>query len=188
MNKIHCRMGCISVTKFRMVDSGLMASTLLRKRCRRRESYIEKNPEDEDGNDDIAEMERTEIERFSIGNDRRRETNFRPSDLGPFSATFSLTYMISLGPTTRLEKCHRQAGLLKTNCSAILDSKVMPNDSTNNPPVWVLHKSATSAKITIDAIAKLYQTKLAEWGFDPINDAAVYDRNAQGGNGNETFE
>lgn len=76
----------------------------------------------------------------------------------------------NLAAVTRLEKCHRQAGVLKRNCSAIIEGTVAENDDTENPPAWLIAKSAMTPETTITIMTRLFESKFSEWGFDRLKD------------------
>lgn len=75
-----------------------------------------------------------------------------------------------LAAVTRLEKCHRQAGVLKRNCAAIIEGEVAENDESGNPPAWLIAKSATTPESVIKLMTRLFESKFSEWGFDFLKD------------------
>lgn len=75
-----------------------------------------------------------------------------------------------LAAVTRLEKCHRQAGVLKRSCAAIIEGQVAENDDTGSPPAWLIAKSATDPDAVIKIMTRLFESKYSEWGFDRLKD------------------
>lgn len=76
-----------------------------------------------------------------------------------------------LAPVTRLGVCHRQAGVLKQNCSAVLKGRVEPWASTEPDPCpWVVSRKANTPEAAVKIITDLYRDRLSKWGFDPIKD------------------
>lgn len=166
--------GLYIVDEVSMVDSGLMAAFLRalpklqqterHKEWVGKEKYIQERDNGKT-DDDVGVTEKSSIGSavVLIG-----DVNQLPP-VGP-GAVLRDALAYDLAPSSRLEKCHRQAGTLKINSSAILDGKVAMTDIEGTPPAWVLHKQAPDAPTTIAAVKKLYEMKLQEWGFDAVSE------------------
>jgi exodeoxyribonuclease V alpha subunit len=94
-----------------------------------------------------------------------------PNQLPPVGAGSMLRDVIALdlAPVARLGHCHRQAGALKTNCNAILNGDVEPSVE-GEPSPWMVHRSLTTPEHITKAVAKLFETYLPQWGYDPVSD------------------
>lgn len=92
------------------------------------------------------------------------------NQLPPVGAGAVLRDLIAhdLVPAARLTKCHRQAGTLKINATAILDGRVELTDVENDPPAWVVHKGLRDADRVVAAVKSLYATHLQKWGYDAV--------------------
>jgi exodeoxyribonuclease V alpha subunit len=75
-----------------------------------------------------------------------------------------------LAPVARLVGCHRQAGILKTNCTAILRGQVEPSAVEKDPAPWLVHKALNTPELIGRAVQKLFEEYLPKWGFDPVSD------------------
>lgn len=95
-----------------------------------------------------------------------------PNQLPPVEAGALLRDVLDhdLAPVARLEKCHRQAGPLKANCSAILDGRVEPSVMEPTPAPWMVHNALTTVEQVQRAVVTLFEKYLPEWGYDPVND------------------
>ena len=72
-----------------------------------------------------------------------------------------------LTPVTTLEKCHRQAGTLRLNTSALLAgivAKTVPSQ-TGGAPAWVVDDTCGTDKKTLDTIFDLYTRVMPQWGY-----------------------
>jgi exodeoxyribonuclease V alpha subunit len=152
--------GLYIVDEVSMVDSGLMAAFL---RALPKPGIVKHIR-------DLGSEEYKVDEHVSLGSAvvLIGDTNQLPP-VGP-GAVFRDILEHALAPATALEKCHRQAGTLKTNSAEILESKVALTDMIGEPPAWVLHKQANDAQTTLASVTKLYDSKLTEWGFDAVNE------------------
>src|SRR5262249_27480020 len=70
-----------------------------------------------------------------------------------------------------LQHCHRQAGPLKHNCTAILrgrvaESEKFPNGEPGGP--WFVHGGLENPDRLTQVIMELFETVIPSWGFDPI--------------------
>lgn len=78
-----------------------------------------------------------------------------------------------LANVTRLEKCHRQAGTLKINCSVVLEGRVNPTDTESEIPAWVVNGQCGEYEQFKKSFTNLFMNKLKEWGYDPLNDTQI---------------
>lgn len=91
-------------------------------------------------------------------------------------------------PVSYLTKCHRNAGKLKENCQTTLrgilpretvdvDISILPDgyeELSNTTPQWsVVSVGDDDYAGVIDLLYILYNSKLAEWGYDPLLDVQV---------------
>ena len=74
---------------------------------------------------------------------------------------------------TRLEKCHRQAGTLKINCSAVLEGRVNPTDTENEVPAWIVNGQCGEFEQFKKSFTNLFMNKLKDWGYDPLIDTQI---------------
>jgi exodeoxyribonuclease V alpha subunit len=74
----------------------------------------------------------------------------------------------NLAPIVRLKGCHRQAGTLKSNCSAVLLGRVEPSAMDENPIPWAIHRNIDSPELIAKAMRRLFEEYLATWGHDPV--------------------
>lgn len=153
--------GLYIVDEVSMVDSGLMASFI---RALPSPGRVEREEWDED------EEEKVKKSKDSIGSAvvLIGDVNQLPP-VGP-GAVLRDILDCDLAPAIRLEKCHRQAGVLKTNASAILRGHVEATDIESNPAAWIFHGKANDSMAVRKVISALYGVRLREWGFDPITD------------------
>lgn len=82
-----------------------------------------------------------------------------------------------LVPITILDKCFRQAGVLRYNCNSILTG-VLPRSSTaipgtNSRREWHVQDSFEDPERLLDAIRYLYITYLEKWGYEPLTDCQI---------------
>jgi exodeoxyribonuclease V alpha subunit len=78
-----------------------------------------------------------------------------------------------LVPTTKLEKCHRQAGPLKVNSAAILSGKVegsVPAEGGVPAPPWVVQSTVASGPELKKILKLIYTDRLAKWGYDHLSE------------------
>ena len=79
-----------------------------------------------------------------------------------------------LCPVTVLDKCHRQAGILKENCNAILRGHVertAPKDLSAGYSPWIVHSGCETEEQVLAAVEKLYCEVLGDrYGFDLLRD------------------
>jgi exodeoxyribonuclease V alpha subunit len=76
-------------------------------------------------------------------------------------------------PQTVLKHCHRQAGPLKTNCSALLDGKVEPSEKSEQPP-WICVRRLDDPDSLLAALEELWKTQLRKvYNVDPLQDVQI---------------
>lgn len=77
-------------------------------------------------------------------------------------------------PMTILNKCHRQAGVLKTNCSAILQGEVHPTEMNDPSLPWVVMRKFDAPTEVTSYLETLFTRSLKEkLGVDPITDVQL---------------
>lgn len=76
----------------------------------------------------------------------------------------------NLTPVTRLDRCHRQAGILKQNCAAILSGRISPTETgMNAPPPWLLDDKLSDDKRVLDTIWNMFRVLFPAWGYGPTD-------------------
>jgi exodeoxyribonuclease V alpha subunit len=90
-----------------------------------------------------------------------------------------------LAPATRLEHCHRQAGHLKTNCSALLQGTVAPTVMSETPFPWIVETRPDTPEKMMLLIRHLYSDYLPRWGFDPVTETQFMTARHKGWYGTE---
>ncbi len=95
-----------------------------------------------------------------------------PNQLPPVGAGAPLRDILAhdLAPAARLERSHRQAGILKTNCTLILSGVVAETDVENEPARWMKNVQITTPAMLESGVRALYATYLPKWGYDPVKD------------------
>lgn len=96
-----------------------------------------------------------------------------PNQLPPVGAGSPLRDVLAynLIAATQLDRCHRQAGWLKTNCSAILEGRIEPSVTEEEPSPWRINGKAATADAIVGLVRMLYSQYLPQWGYDPIADS-----------------
>lgn len=94
------------------------------------------------------------------------------SQLPPVEAGAVLRDALNRGllPSVVLSKCHRHAGPLKENCTAILSGVVAPTVEADVPGPWYAHSRGDIAGHVERLFREVLQDK---WGYDPIKDTQI---------------
>jgi exodeoxyribonuclease V alpha subunit len=80
-----------------------------------------------------------------------------------------------LVPTTLLQHCHRQAGVLKQNCSAVLEGIVAPTAewTGDGPGPWYVRDGLATADDVLSVLRTLFTEIVPAWGLDRLSDVQV---------------
>lgn len=74
-------------------------------------------------------------------------------------------------PLSILNQCHRQAGTLKKNCSAILHGEVHPTATGDDSLPWVVNRRLDLSQSVLDYVENLFLRGLSDkLGVDPLKD------------------
>lgn len=97
----------------------------------------------------------------------------------------------AMAPTTALTRCMRQAGILKTNASAVLGGAVAPSsDRAPEHPYrpWFVIDSLETAADVADCIVHMHRAVLRpKWGFHPLRDVQVLTPQKKGPAGTDAL-
>lgn len=80
-----------------------------------------------------------------------------------------------LVPCHILTQCFRNAGDLKLNCNSILEGTLKPSTKRldNGSRDWWVVDNQEDSESLIAAVRQLMETRLRNWGFDPIEDTIL---------------
>lgn len=97
------------------------------------------------------------------------------NQLPPISAGAILRDVLArkIVPGKILEHCHRQAGILKENCTAILSGELRKGinpTSADEPSPWYVHDTLDTAEKVMKVVEKLFTQHVPRWGIDPLTD------------------
>jgi exodeoxyribonuclease V alpha subunit len=90
-----------------------------------------------------------------------------PNQLPPVGAGYPLRDILEhdLAPAARIEKCHRQAGPLKTNCVRVLQGVVEPTVMGESPGPWLVHRQLDTPEQVKAAVERLFTELFPKWGY-----------------------